>query len=330
MKIPVIDALFAYDKMKPKTRKKVQETTYFNILFNILLSMFEYSDLPENLSDFDARYIDSILCSTGQIAAGLLDDKLTFAPCTLGGEIDAYGLGSEVIAPTPKGEIRGARNETVAYGINNKLAAPDTLLYYIANMMAESDVSAKSNILYSRLLKIPVVRDEKSKNAVAEIYKKLINGEDLSAMVSGNVFDDLMEKDLETIELTDPNKIDRIQYVSRFYDDLLKRFCNIYGQNLQTQNKAAQTQTDELHGYDSFSFIIPLQMLKCRKEFIDNINRIFGYDIKVGFSESWAYEYERFKERDLDGDGVPDALEDEPTEPEDEPTEPEDRKEGEG
>lgn len=309
IKIPVINALFAYDNMKPKTRKKIQETTYFNILFNILLSMFEYSDLPDDLSDFDTRYIDSILCSTGQIAAGLVDGKLTFAPCTLGGDIDAYGLGSEVIAPTPIGEIRGGRNKEVAYGINNKLAAPDTILYYIASMMSETDVSAKSNILYSRLLKIPVVRDEKSKNAVNEIYKKLVNGDDLSAMVSGNVFDDLMDRDLETIELTDSSKVDRIQYLSRFYDDLLKRFCNFYGQNLQTQNKAAQTQEDELHGYDSFSFIIPLQMLKCRKEFIDNINRIFGYNISVDFSDSWKYELARFETRDLNENGIDDVDE---------------------
>lgn len=319
MNPPVINAMFAYDKMKPKQKKQIQEMTYFNLLFEILLSMFNYTDLPESLTDFDTRYIDSILCSTGQIACGMVDDKLTFAPCTLGGQIDAYGLGTEVIAPVPvgkQGEIRGKRNIDVAYGINNKLATPDTLVYYIAHMMSETDVSAHMNVIYSRLLKIPVVKDEKSKQAVMEIYKKLIEGAGLEAMVSPNVFDELVEKGIETIELTDPNKIDRIQYLSRFYDDLLKRFCNFYGQNLQTQNKAAQTQEDELHGYDSFSFIIPLQMLKCRRDFIDNVNRIYGTSIKVDFSDSWKYELARFETRDLNQDGVPDAdeiIEDEET-----------------
>lgn len=299
-----------YENMKAKTKKEIQNYTYFNLLFNILLSMFEYSGFDtEKFDTFDTRYIDAILCSTGSIACGMLDNKLTFAPCTLGGDIDAYGLGTEVIAPTPKGDIKGVRNKEVAYGINNKLASPDTLLYWVSSIMSELDVSAKSNILYSRLLKIPVVNDEKSKNAIMDIYKKLVNGEDLTALVSSNVFDDLLEKDITTIELTDENKIDRIQYISRFYDDVLKRFSNFYGQALQTQNKSAQTQSDELHGMDSFSFIIPLQMLECRRELVDNINNIFDTNIEVNFSDSWKYELARFETRDLNDNGVADVDE---------------------
>lgn len=298
-----------YDKMKPKDKKFLQERVYFNLLFDILLSMFEWENLPDSMP---AKMLDAILCSTGQIAVGEIDGKLTCAPCSLGGDVDAYGLGSEVIAPTPIGNIEGKRNDTVAWGINNQTGTPDNLIYWIASMMAECDTSASLNVLYTRLTQLPVVHDEKQKTTIENVFKGMIEGR-FGAVISDNIFSEMDGTTETTLELTDANKIDRIQYLSRFYDDLLKRFCNYYGQPLQTQNKLAQTHTDEIHGMDSFSFIIPLDMLRCRRELCDNINRIFGTDISVSFSKSWEAEFTSFINRDMDGDGQPD-LEDDQTE----------------
>jgi hypothetical protein len=96
----------------------------------------------------------------------------------------------------------------------------------------------------------------------------------------------------------------------------MKRFYNIYGQPLQTQNKAAQSISDELHGMDSVSFIIPIQMLKCRQALADNINRIFGTEITVEFSECWKIEYMSLINHDANGNGIPDQMETDSTEPE--------------
>lgn len=326
MRMSPYNSHFWYNKMKPKTKKGIQEATYFNMLLNMLISMFEWSGLPESIP---SRFLDMILSTTGQVAIGKdKKDDLVACFCALGGQIDSYGLGSDVIATTLNGtEIRGERNKDVAWGINNKAQSPDLLLYWVSNMMAECDVSAQMNVLYSRLLSIPIVKDEKEKSALTDIFKDMLNGQ-FGTMLSKNVFSEIDDQQTYTIDLTDANKIDRVQYISRFFDDLLKRFAQFYGQPLQTQNKSAQTQVDELHGMDSFSFILPLNMLKSRQDLCDNINRIFGTDISVDFSKCWKAEYQNFLNRDMDGDGVPD-LEEEPlpeTEPEQEPeqeTEPE-------
>ena len=47
---------FWYDKMKPKQKKDIQEATYFNMMLNMLLTMFQWNDLPDSLP---ARYLDS-------------------------------------------------------------------------------------------------------------------------------------------------------------------------------------------------------------------------------------------------------------------------------
>ena len=80
---------------------------------------------------------------------------------------------------------------------------------------------------------------------------------------------------------------------------------------MQNQNKRAQSISDEIHGQDSVSFIIPMQMLKCRQALCSEINRIFGTDISVKFSPVWDIEYQGLINRDTNGNGIPDNNESE-------------------
>ena len=95
----------------------------------------------------------------------------------------------------------------------------------------------------------------------------------------------------------------------RSFEDCLKRFYNFYGQPMQNQNKRAQSISDEIHGQDSTSFILPYQMLNCRVALCDEINRIFGTDISVKFSPLWALEFNALVVRDTNGNGTADIEE---------------------
>ena len=90
----------------------------------------------------------------------------------------------------------------------------------------------------------------------------------------------------KTLNLTDVTQADKIQYLSKLFDDLLKRFFIFYGHNLQTINQGSQTNNDELHGYDSISRLIPEIMLKCRQDFCEELNSTFGLNVSVRFNES--------------------------------------------
>lgn len=296
-----------YKYLKPKQKNEVRYQTYFNIFLNILLDMFEWEGLPETVP---ARFLECILHSKGEVFVGREseDKPIVAAMGSLTGEIDDYGLGTECIAVTPRQSLQGERNKDVAYGINNKTATPDSLLYWLASMLGENDRSMELISIYSRLLKIPKVSDEKDKQMFDEIINKLIDG-DPKTFASKNVLNDMLDGCEATLELTDPQMSEKLQYLSRFADDIIKRFYNFYGQPLQTQNKAAQSISDELHGMDSVSFILPLQMLQCRQDLADNINKIFGTEVSVRFSQSWEIEYRKYVSNDTDADGTPDAVE---------------------
>lgn len=304
-----------YKYLKPKNQNKVRYQTYLNMFLNILLDMFEWEGLPETIP---ARFLEMILHSRGEVFIGREneDDPLVAAIGSLSGDIDDYSMGTECIAVTPCQSLEGKRNIDIAYGINNKTATPDTLLYWLSHMLAENDRSMELVSIYARLLPIPKVRDEKDKQMFDELITKLIDG-DPKAFASRNALAEALGEDGSVIlDITDPEQTDKLQYLSRFADDIIKRFYNFYGQPLQTQNKAAQSISDELHGMDSVSFILPLQMLQCRQALADNINNIFGLDVSVRFSQPWEIEYRKYVSNDTDQDGQPDAIETpEPSEP---------------
>ena len=323
---PYLLTVDPYDYMKNKTQNKVRYTGYMSILWNTLLDMFEYENLPDTIPK---RFLESILHATGEVFVSNINGELIASHGTLSGDVDAYGLGTEVIAVCPTGETRGTRGIDIAYGINNDTATPDMLVYWIAHLLGETDKSIKLNVLYSRLLKIPKVSNEKDKAMFEELIKKLIDGE-VQAFSSSSALDLELGCDTKEFELTDVNKIEKLPYLTQFFEDCLKRFYNFYGQPMQNQNKRAQSISDEIHGQDSVSFIIPLQMLRCRQALCDEINRIFGTNISVKFSPVWSVELSGLINRDGNGNGEADVVELRETEKEPEGTDVETEKEPEG
>lgn len=297
-----------YNIMKTKQKNDTRYVTFFTMLWDVLLEMFEWKNLPDTMPK---RFLESILHTYGEVFVCKEKDteNVIASYGILSGEVDCYGLGADCIATYPGNSVNGKRGIDIAYGINNDTATPDMITYWIAHLLGEISKSEELNVRYSRLLPIPKLSDEKDKSAFNDIIKKLDEGE-ISAFVSKNVLAKEMGNDSpEVFNLSDVKDVDKLQYLSRYYDDVLKRFYNYYGQALQNQNKSAQSISDELHGMDSVSFIIPLQMLNCRKALCQQINDIFGLNVDVDFSPAWKLEFDAFINRDLNENGIPDVDE---------------------
>ena len=297
-----------YNKLKTKQQNETRYVTFFTLLWNTLLEMFEWKNLPDTIPK---RFLEGILHAEGEVfvCREKGSENVIAGHGTLSGEVDVYGLGKECIVTYPGNSVNGKRGVDIAYGINNDTATPDMLTYWIAHLLGEISKSEALNVKYSRLLPIPKLNDEKDKNAFTDILKKLEDGE-LTAFVSKNVLAKEIGCDApEVFNISDVKDVDKLQYLSRYYDDVIKRFFNFYGQALQNQNKSAQSISDELHGMDSVSFIIPLQMLNCRKALCQQINDIFELDVDVEFSPAWQLEFDAFMNRDLNENGIPDVDE---------------------
>lgn len=308
-----------YDNMKSKHKKEFDESIHFNNLHNVLLSMFDYQNLPETLR---SEFIESNFICSGTCGVGLINDKLYTGEGGYCGNVENYLPVEYQINNNGIGSLRGRVGTDIIVGWNNATATPDLSLIQTSSILTEIDVSERINIIFARFLRMPKAKDNKEKAAIEAAIKKLIKG-DIEAIVSDNIHDDLLGdssgSETNFLDLVDIKQIDKLQYLNQYRDNVIKRFFQMHGQGIQTTSKLAQQTNDELHGNDTVSMILPVQKLKYRKKFVSEINERFGTEITVDFSECFKDSYQEMKdfystgERQIDNKGGIENVEDDQT-----------------
>ena len=267
---------------------------YWCVLEQILTSMFNYNNLPKVL---DRKYIEHTLIRFGCCAIVKIENEYFAGVPAIQPPLDNYGIGKEITITTYNGQhhVKGKIGENCVVIWNNSEFVGDFIITWFAKMFKEIDISMESNVYNSRLHPIPIAKNSKIKSAIDNIFKT-IKGENTKnetyRVLSEQEFEDVISgksTPVEVVNLTDVNNIDKIQYLSKFHDDLLRRFCTLYGHAMQTSGKLAQQTTEELQGYNSFSMIIPSNRLEEREKGITEFNRIFNENVTIEYSEAWDY-----------------------------------------
>lgn len=289
-----------YEALKPKIKKAADTQEHFLNLFNTLLGMFEWQGLPDTLLP---EWIETNLIFSGTCGVCEWNGDLYTGPGGYCGEV-FNGLPTEYLITVVgiSDELKGKVGEKFAVCWNNATASPDFSLFKYANTLAEVDVSERLNVLFARLLRIPKVRNQREKDAIEEAVKALYNGNFLAVTSEENLkkYIEGQSDETEFLGLADPEKINLLQYLNQYRDNVVKRFFQIYGQGMQNTAKLAQQTTDELHGSDGVSMILPLQRLAYRKKFAEQLNKMFGTEITVDFSEAWRESRQEMHEDDAD------------------------------
>lgn len=281
-----------YENLKSKHKKEFNCSLHFLRLLRVLESMFKY-DLGDD--KIPPEFIERILITNGIIGFGLVGDELVACQGSLAGTPDKYYMGTEFNGVYSDGSISGKRGVDIAIGFNNTTYTPDFELLRYEHIFTECDISEDLNVIFSRLLNIPVIKDSKDKAAIEDCIKALLKG-DITAFVSKNLFNTLVDGEtvLDTISLSDVRDIDKLQYLVQYRDNVEKRFFVQYGHSLQTTGKIAQQTSDEVHGMDSVSLIDCLNRLEMRKRMCDEVNQIFNREWSVKFSPLWEKNYQHF------------------------------------
>lgn len=265
---------------------------YWCTLEQILTSMFEYTNLPKGLN---RKYIEHTLIRFGCCAIVKINDEFFVGVPAIMPPLDNYGIGTEITITTYNGQHQknGKIGENCVLIWNNTEFVGDFIISWYAKMFKEIDISMEANVYNSRLHPIPVARNSKIKSAIDSIFKS-IKGEnknnDTYSILSDTAFTEEINgtsTKIDVLNLTDVKDVDKLQYLSKFHDDLLRRFCTLYGHAMQTSGKMAQQTIEEIQGYDSFSMIIPSNRLEERKKGIQEFNRIFGENVTVEFNTAW-------------------------------------------
>lgn len=267
------------------------EMYYWTLLEQILVTMYNYLKLPKGL---EKKYIEQTLIRYGCCGIVKLQDGYFVGIPAIQPPLNNYGIGTKIVVTTWNGEeqVMGTIGIDCVLIWNNSEFTGDYIISWFAKMFKEIDISMEANIYNARLHPIPIAKDSKIKSAIDNIFKS-IKGETKTttySVLSETAFAEVVSgnsKTIDVLNLTDVSNIDKLQYLTKFYDDLLRRFCTIYGQPLQTSGKMAQQTIEEIQGYDSFSRIVPSNRLEEREKGIVEFNKIFNENVVVEFNDAW-------------------------------------------
>ena len=144
---------------------------------------------------------------------------------------------------------------------------------YYCGLKTETDRSIRNQLLLSRLSKAIVAEND---NKAKEIRKTMEDVKEGKILV---LTSSLLE-DLNILELTDSSDIEKMQYLSSFYQTLEKREANDYGVDLELIDKRAQVTSNEIKQYDDVTTLEYLIMFECRQRFVDEMKEN-GFNIEI-------------------------------------------------
>lgn len=280
-----------YDRLKSKQKKNFSELTHFLNLFNVLLNMFVWEGLPDTIMQ---EQLEGILISNGTVGIGEIDGKYYCGFGSYCGEVRGFLPEEYQFAVQGVGDLTGSWSEggNIVVGWNNATFTPDMILAQYASILTEIDVSERLNVLFARLCKIPKVRDQKDKISVENSINALLTGR-IDAYVSHNTLDarellsDGLSREDNFLDISDVDKIDKLQYLNQYRDNVIKRFFQIYGISTQVTGKLAQQSQDEIHSNDDVSLTLFYSRYQYRKKLAEELNKRFGWGTTVKISPAW-------------------------------------------
>lgn len=292
-----------YDKMKAKYQKEFNERMHWFELLNIMLTRFVWDGLPDTVP---AEQLEAILIANGTCGFGKANGEYWVGDGGYQGDQKGFLPPEYMFTVTGIGDISGKVDKDIAVGWNNATRTPDFILFQFASILAEIDTSEKLNVLYTRHLRIPKVRDQKEKVAIESAIKALWDGK-VDAIVSDNTHDarellnDSIVKENNFLELSDVKDVDKLQYLYMYRNEIMTRFYKKAGLNSQFTNKPAQQNNDEIHANDDTAMIGYLAEFEYRKKFAEDINRIFGLNVSVRMSEASQDSYDEIINEETGG-----------------------------
>ena len=264
---------------------------YFK-LFNILLDLFEYDNLPEGIPQ---REIELNLLMTGHAVILPKNDGTLFTPLTSLYGYDEYYqptmavFANPVVVQAHQYKI-GVECEVI---YNNKLKDS---LYYIkadgglntfvkryARQLADIESTLNIYTVNARLTSYPVANDGNVMESLKLFFKKLALGK--RAIISDNsIIEEFRNVDINRSNIGDGVNdwlIARDKILEQFYRDLGVKMYN---------PKKAQVTDDEVESNTQLLMISTDDMLKEREEGLERVNNMYGTNISVRLNPKYNIE----------------------------------------
>ena len=269
---------------------------WFWKLFNIVVDMFDYDNLPEELTK---ENIENNLILLGHCSFIRKRDGKLFTPFSRVFDFDEYYQPTKMVYANPKiidyktyligNTCEVIYNTSMKYRVWN-LKTDSGLYTFIgryARMLADIESTADIYIVNMRETSYPTADGEPVANSIKAFFDKLALGE--RAIISDNA---IINK-FRTVDMGRANPKDGINDLLMARDKVLEMFFRDIGVKMYNPKKA-QVNEEELQVNDQLLLISLDDMLKARVEGLEKVNKMFGTDIKVRLNS--RFDVENYRE----------------------------------
>lgn len=263
-------------RQQAEWRNNVSFQHYYNMLFNLCNSCFEWENLPDTI---DQRYLEKVLCTDGQIAFfrdEVVGDIVMKFVCE--SPLDIYNNPRTVRAYSHTGYSRVMENTEYVPIYNNLSRTPSILdIEWYAKKLAEIERTIEIN---ANAQKTPflLIADQNNRLSIENAFQQYTGNSPMLIINKGFDIESIKVMNLEA------------PYVCGSLQDLKHQILNEALTTLGIDN----SNTDKRERLIATEVITNLgnveanryARLSSRREAVDRINAMFGTNINVEFRET--------------------------------------------
>lgn len=248
----------------------IRPYTYRHRFYNILNILFKWETEGFNM----LKKAELLLHVNGSFGWDLIHKKWVIGKWNdiLDDDGDYVEYVCHTLSTTDK-DVYVLKNHTevVVCGNNLMYTTDNDFIRYFSETLSETDISIYHQLMNSR--NIPAIGgvDDNTRKDINNIFAQRKAG------VPVAIGTDLLD-DLKVLDICDNATVDRLSTLDNFHEELIKRFCNGFGIDIETKEKKAQVNEMELDSFGDYSTLYFLTMFIARKQFVEEMNEK-GYNI---------------------------------------------------
>ena len=267
--------------------------------------MFKYKNLPDTIPQ---KFLELYLQSNGH--CGFIEDKneLYAVVGGFGGKPDAYYIPENYVVAHPtlktetkynitKNEIIVGYNDSLAYGLF-------PMFKKYATLLVENEITLRNVLILNRMHKTFKANNESAKQSAEQYLKHITEGK-LSSIV------DNAQGFLEGISIDNASNTASQNALSQLIEleqYLRSIWFNEIGLNSNYNMKRESINSNEAQLNDDMLLPLVDDMLICRQEMVEALNKKYGLNISVELSDIWANNvYEAISEEPQKEEGEEDV-----------------------
>lgn len=254
------------------------------------LSMFKYTGLPETIPERELELIIQ-MCRFGIITK--VDDKLFVFYGGLGGEPNEYYQPTQAIVTNPylrysnvlklDDYIKDDANAVVMWNDRCHVGLYPMFRKY-GELLAECEITMRYLLINKRFMNIVTADDDNTYESLKKMFEDVENGVGFGVMITKSLLDDSSVGKVDTGNTKMGNDL---KDVIESYQYLKGSWYNDLGLNANYNMKRESINESESDMNEDALLPMIDDMLKSREIAVEQINKMFGMDIKVELSSSW-------------------------------------------